>query len=305
MESAPTKYSELQPARLGRGPRGNSPRIGLIAGWGRYPVVVAERLKAQGFAVYCLGVKDHAASDLAALCDCYQPIGIAQLGKAIRFFRRHHVEQATMAGKIHKVVLFQRWALWKHFPDWTTIRTFFPHYVTRTQDRKDDTMLLTITNVFERFGVRFAPATDYAPDLLVRAGHLAGPQPTGAVWDDIAFGWKLARELGRVDVGQTVVVKGRAVLALEAVEGTDECIRRAGTLCPSGGFTVVKVAKPQQDMRFDVPTIGVGTLETIAAAGGRALAIEAEKTIILDEPAVLETARRHGISLVSRHDPSG
>jgi DUF1009 family protein len=105
--------------------------------------------------------------------------------------------------------------------------------------------------------------------------------------------------MGRLDVGQSVAVKGLAVLAVEAVEGTDACIRRAGQLCPSGGFTVVKVAKPQQDMRFDVPTIGVGTLETLAAAGGRVLAIEADRTIVIDREEVAAFAQRHGISLVA------
>src|SRR5690606_40576041 len=116
--------------------------------------------------------------------------------------------------------------------------------------------------------------TDYAPELLVKPGVLTGGQLSAAQLADIQFGWVLAKELGRLDVGQSVCVKGRGVLAVEAIEGTDECIRRAGSLCPAGGFTVVKTAKPQQDMRFDVPTIGLGTLETMVAAGARTLAVE-------------------------------
>lgn len=277
-------------------------KIGLIAGWGRYPVVVAQRLKQQGYQVCCLAVKDHADPELRAMCDAWQWIGVAQLGKAIRFFRQHGVSEATMAGKIHKVLLFQRWWMIRHCPDWTAIKTFFPHYITRTQDRKDDTMLSTITNAFARFGISFRPATDFAPELLVSGGQLAGPPLSPATWHDVAFGWQIARELGRVDVGQTVVVKGRAVLALEAVEGTDQCIRRAGQLCPTGGFTVVKVAKPQQDMRFDVPTVGVGTLRTIYESGGRVLAVEAGRTILLDDAEVLNFAREHRMSLVACSD---
>ena len=134
-----------------------------------------------------------------------------------------------------------------------------------------------------REGIRFAPPTDYAPELLVKAGQLTRRGPTAWQQKDIEFGWQMAKEMGRLDIGQSVAVKDQAVLAVEAVEGTDECIRRAGALCRAGGFTVVKVAKPQQDMRFDVPTIGLGTLETMHAAGGKVLAVEAGRTIFLDQ----------------------
>ena len=140
---------------------------------------------------------------------------------------------------------------------------------------------------------------DVTPELLVKPGNLAGRQLTRGQQKDVEFAWNLAKEMGRLDVGQTVVVKGQAVLAVEAVEGTDQCIRRAAQLCPQGGFTVVKVAKPQQDMRFDVPTIGLGTLETLRAAGGKVLAVEADKTIVIDQPAVMDYARRHRICLVA------
>ena len=116
---------------------------------------------------------------------------------------------------------------------------------------------------------------------------------------DIQFGWHLAKQMGGLDIGQSIVVKGRCVLSVEAVEGTDECIRRAGQLCPAGGFTVVKVAKPNQDMRFDVPTIGLGTLQTIKKAGGRVLAIEADKTVLLDRPEVVKFANQNGMSIVA------
>ena len=273
--------------------------MGIIAGWGRYPIVVAERLVQQGYKVYCLGVKDHANPVLKDICHSYQPIGLAQLGKAIRYFQRHGVQSATMAGKIHKVLLFQRFCFLKHLPDWHAIRTFYPHYISQTRDRKDDTMLGTIVEAFARFGIRFAPATDFIPTLLVKEGKLSGNSLTLTQRRDIEFGWHLAREMGRLDVGQSVAVKGRAVLAVEAVEGTDECIRRAGKLCNSGDFTVVKTAKPQQDMRFDVPTIGVGTLRTMVETGANTLAIEAGKTIILDEDDVIDFARKHRLTIVA------
>ena len=134
-------------------------------------------------------------------------------------------------------------------------------------------------------------------------GTIAGKPLSDGQMKDIEFGWELALEMGRLDVGQSVCVKGRAVLAVEAVEGTDECIRRAGELCPSGGFTIVKVAKPNQDMRFDVPTVGLGTIETMAAEGGRILAIEANKTILLDREELACAADRYGIKIVAFHNP--
>ena len=133
-------------------------------------------------------------------------------------------------------------------------------------------------------------------------GQLTRRGPTAWQQKDIEFGWKIAKEMGRLDIGQSVAVKDQAVLAVEAVEGTDECIRRAGTLCRAGGFTVVKVAKPQQDMRFDVPTIGLGTLETLHAAGGKVLAVEAGRTIFLDQAAVIEYADRQGLVIVALAD---
>ena len=274
-------------------------KFGLIAGWGDYPFVVAEALRQQDYHVVGVGIRDHVVPGFAQLCDEYRELGIGRLGAAIRFFRRHDVTAATMVGKFHKVVLFRRFAWIRHFPDWECIRTFYPHWVSKSKDRRDDTLLGAVVDAYARHGIRFAPATDYVPELLVEPGNLAGRQLTRGQQKDVEFGWRLAKEMGRLDVGQTVVVKGRAVLAVEAVEGTDQCIRRAAQLCPQGGFTVVKVAKPQQDMRFDVPTIGVGTLETLRAAGGKVLAVEATKTIVIDQPAVMEYARRHRISLVA------
>src|SRR5690606_36684383 len=138
-----------------------------------------------------------------------------------------------------------------------------PIYVLRTKDRADNILLPTVVDTYAREGIRLAPSTDLAPELLVKLGPVTCRQPTPAERHDIAFGWRLAKEMGRLDVGQSVAVKGRAVIAVEAVEGTDECILRAGQLCPQGGFTVVTVAKPQQDMRFDVPTVGVGTIQSL------------------------------------------
>jgi len=277
-------------------------RVGLLAGWGRYPVVVAQALKRGDCYVCCLGVKDHADPVLKQLCDDFSWIGVAKLGRAIRYFRRHGVKEATMSGKFHKMLIYQRWAWLKHIPDLRFLRTFYPHFVSGRKDQKDDTLLGAIVDAFAQDGITFGPATDYVPQLLARAGRLAGPMPSSSRQKDIAFGWQIAKQMGGLDVGQTVCIKDRAVLAVEAIEGTDACIRRAGVLCGAGGFTVVKVAKPQQDMRFDVPTIGLGTLKAMVAARARVLGIEAGRTILLNEQESLRFAARHRMTVVALDD---
>lgn len=273
-------------------------RIGLIAGWGRYPYIVAEHLRNRGDEVYCLGVKQHADPSLANICTDFDWVGLGRLGAAIRYFRRHGVTRATLAGKIHKHSLIGPLAVFQHFPDLRTLRRFYQHFILSKKDRKDDTLLTGVCDEFASGGVELAPATDLVPELLVPAGQLTRRRISQARKRDIAFGWDVAKSMGGLDVGQSVAVMNRAVVAVEAIEGTDECIRRAGALA-KGRFTVVKVAKPKQDMRFDVPTIGMGTLEGMVAAGAAVLAIEAGKTILLDAEQVIDYANRHRIAIVA------
>lgn len=278
-------------------------RVGLIAGWGRYPFIVAETLREQGVEVYCLGMHGHAEPGLAEFCTDFQWMGLGKMGRAIRYFKRHDVTDICMLGKIHKVALFQPWRWARHLPDLRTIRTFIPHFLTRKKDCRDDTLLMAVVELFASEGIRFGPPTDYVPELLADEGRLTRRRPTTAQWRDIEFGWEIARQMGRLDIGQSIVVKDQVVMAVEAVEGTDLCIRRAGELCRTGGCTVVKVAKPNQDMRFDVPAVGIKTLQSMQAAGARVLAIEAGRTIILEEPAVIDFANKHNLAIVSLTQP--
>src|SRR5262249_22010247 len=157
-------------------------------------------------------------------------------------------------------------------------------------DNRDDSILLAGIAEFERDGFRFASALDYCPEILVKPGVLTRRSPNYNEQADIDLGWELAKEMGRLDVGQSVAIRDRAVLDVEAIEGTDRAIAGAGELAHGGRFVVVKVAKPQQDMRFDVPAVGVSTIETMHRAGAKVLAIEAEKTIMLDEADVISLA---------------
>jgi DUF1009 family protein len=272
-------------------------RIGLIAGWGELPVVVAKTLRDRGAQVFCVGVAGHADPRLKQICHGFIWGGLARTGRHMRFFRRHRVGIATMAGKIFKTLIFQPHALWRNLPDLTFLRFFHESLLLRRQDRRDDTLLMCAVRMYQHYGVEMAAATDLVPEVLVSPGVVGGRHPTPSEMSDIQFGWRLAKEMGRLDVGQTVVVKNQAAIAVEALEGTDLCIRRAGELCR--GFTVVKVAKPQQDMRFDVPTIGIGTLRSMVAAGGSVLAIEAGRTIILNPQEVADFAAQNRLSVIA------
>ena len=274
-------------------------RVGIMAGWGRLPLAVAESLRRRGCEVYCLGTVGHADPALAQICHDFRWSGLARFGGAIRYFRRHGVTEVTMVGKIFKVRLFERWRWLRNVPDLRTIRMFLPHFFTRKRDCRDDSLMNTVVEEFASEGIRFMSITDCAPELLVKEGQLTRLGPTAWQQKDIEFGWRMAKEMGRLDVGQSVAVKDQAALAVEAVEGTDACICRAGTLCKVGGFTVVKVAKPRQDMRFDVPTIGRGTLETLHAAAGKVLAVEADRTIFLDQEGVIDYADRNRLVIVA------
>lgn len=271
-------------------------RIGLLAGAGRFPIHFAETAQRAGYSVQCMGIDGLASQELAEICDDFQKAPLARIGHGIRYFRRRGVTRAVMAGKVEKRVLFDPLRILKLLPDWRTIHMWLRYC---SENKKDDTILLAVIREFARDGIHFESALEFCPELLVKHGFLTRRQPTAAQWKDIRFGWELAKQMGRLDVGQTVVVNDTAVIAVEAIEGTDECIRRAGMLCRRGGMTVVKVAKPQQDMRFDVPTVGVQTLQTMREAGARVLAIESGMTILLDEAEVIELADKLGIAIIS------
>lgn len=271
--------------------------VGLIAGAGRFPLAFAEKMNQLGRPVVALGIRgmaDDAA--LTAVAREYHAVGIANVTRFFRLFRKAGVEEIVLAGKVFKASLLRSWLILYHLPDWRTFKFWYFH---RRRDNKDDSLLLGVIAEFEREGFRFTSALDYCPELLVRAGTLTRRAASAAELRDIEFGWTLAKDMGRLDVGQSVAVRNRAVLAVEAIEGTDAMIRRAGELCRRAGFVVVKVAKPNQDRRFDVPTIGPATLEAMRQAGARVLAVEAGATIILDEAETVAAANRLGVTLVA------
>jgi DUF1009 family protein len=270
--------------------------VGLIAGAGRFPIVFAEKARECGIPVVCVGLAGMADPSLAGIAHKYHALRRLSIGFIIRAFLRGGVEKWTMAGKFYKHSLFLPWRWVRLLPDLRLLRCWYFH---RRRDNRDDTLLLSLIEEFRSEGLDCVSALELCPELLVREGVLTRRRPTAVEERDIAFGWEMAKEMGRLDVGQSVMVRERAVLAVEAIEGTDQAILRAGDLCRRSGFVVVKVAKPQQDMRFDVPTVGVTTVETMRAAGARVLAIEAGKTIFLDEADTIARADRYGIAITA------
>jgi DUF1009 family protein len=273
--------------------------IGLLAGWGRFPFAFAAKAREVGLKVVCVALAGEADSALADLSWQFHWCGPLRLGRMIRLFKRHGVRQLVMAGKVHKAKLMYRpWRLLAFLLDWRLLRGWA---FTPRSDNKDDTLLQGLIAEFAREGLSIVSALDLCPELLVSAKTrvLTRRRPSQREARDVQFGWEIARAMGSLDVGQSVAVKERAVLAVEAIEGTDRAILRAGELCRAGGFTVVKVAKPQQDRRFDVPTVGFTTIETMAKARGCVLAVEAGRTILLDAQQTIALADRLGITIVA------
>lgn len=273
--------------------------VGLLAAGGRFPVVFAEKAKAVGQPVVCVALKGIADPALAGLCERFHWLRRLALGQVIRHFRQAGVTRFAVAGKLYKATLLRPRMWLRMLPDWRFVRLW---WFRRRADNQDDTLMLALLDEFRTEGLDCVSALDLCPELLVRDGVLSRRPPTEKEARDARFGWRLARKMGELDVGQSVMIRDRAVLAVEAIEGTDACIRRAGELCGRAGFVVVKVAKPNQDMRFDVPTVGPLTIESMRAAGATALAIEAGKTIVLDEPDTLALADRYRIAVFALTD---
>ncbi|KAA1258960.1 hypothetical protein LF1_14850 [Rubripirellula obstinata] len=281
------------------------PPIGLVAGWGQFPVEVAQTLVRSGRRVACVAIRGHASNELESICDHVLWLGVGKLGGHIKYFRRSGAAEVTMAGKLFKAEILYGGSVWlRHFPDLTCLRTFGPHLFGRRRDARDDSLLMAVVNAYDRVGIQIKPATDLAPELLVKRTQLTGGTIGPALQSDIQSGWQIAKQMGGMDIGQTITIKDGTVLAVEAIEGTDACIERTGELCRKGGWTMVKVSKPEQDMRFDVPTIGPQTIQRVRDSGGKAIVVEAEKTIIVDRDETLRAAKAAGITLVAVDDES-
>lgn len=270
--------------------------VGLIAGAGRFPFMVAEGARAAGCRVVVIGLRGLTDPQLASVADRFYWSGVVRLGGWLRIFRREGVARAIMAGSVRKSEMYARFRILRYLPDWTSIKVWF----FRAADKRNDSLLRATADEMAARGVTLESCVQYCAESMAGEGVLTQRQPSDATRDDIDFGWGIAKELGRLDIGQAVAVKEREVIAVEAIEGTDEMIRRAGQLCRRGGWTLIKVAKPDQDMRFDVPTIGPETVRNLIDNHATAVVVEAGKTLIVDRTETLALADRLGLAVVGR-----
>lgn len=262
-------------------------RIGLIAGNGRFPLYFAEAARKGGHEVFAVAIKEETFKELEEKVAGIHWFHVGELQAMIDTFLTLGIDRIVMAGKITKTRMFNHLK-----PDARLLQVF-----AKTPIRNDDALLKALAGEFIHEGIHVCDSTTFLSALLPSAGSLTKKEPTQEEWLDIRYGHEIAKQIAGLDIGQTVVVKNRAILAVEAIEGTDEAILRGGSL-GNGGVTVVKVARPQQDMRFDLPVVGLDTIVTLRQAKAVCLAFEEKKTLLLDREEVVASAEEAGLSIV-------
>lgn len=265
--------------------------LGLIAGNRRLPFLWTDQAHAAGYKVAAVGFAEETDKKLARKMDAFELVTLGQLGKLIRFFKAHGVRRAVMQGQIQHKQLYSNIK-----PDWRA-QWLLTRQALFVRDFRTEALLKSVAKLLQGHGIELQSALWLMDPWLASKGRLAGPRPDAKVRRDVAFGVKLAAELNKHDVGQTVVVRRQSCVAVESIEGTDACITRAAHLARAG-FTVVKLARPQQDLRFDIPVVGLKTFQTAAKAHAAALVLQAGKTLFLDKERCLALAEKAGISVL-------
>jgi UDP-2,3-diacylglucosamine hydrolase len=263
-------------------------RYGLIAGNGQFPFLVLEGARRAGVSLAVAAIREETDPRIEQMADTLTWVGIGQLGKMIRFFKRAGVERAIMAGQVKHVQIFSG-----ALPDVRMLKMLM-----RLPRRNTDALIGGVAAELAKEGIELIDSTYFLQDHLPAPGALTRRAPDERERGDIEYGLEVAHEIARLDLGQTIVVRARACVAIEAMEGTDATIKRAGELA-RGRLTVVKIAKPDQDMRFDVPVVGVPTIETMHAAGATCLCITAGKTLMFDRVEMIKLADKHRIAVVA------
>jgi len=272
--------------------------LGLIAGEGRLPFLVADGAKRAGLKVVCVGLAETAERSLAGEVDVFYSVALARPGAWIRKLRKHGVTRTVMVGRVPKPRLYTPWRIVRYLPDWRAFRIYY--WRLRTRTKLNDSLLGAVADELAAGGIILENSTMYCREHLATAGLMTQTKPRPSVEADIEFGWEIVKRLGEVDIGQAIAVKEKEVIAVEAIEGTAAMIERVGKLCPAGGWTLIKTSKPQQDVRFDVPCVGPDTIRSLADHGGRCLVVEAGRTIIIDKPETMELADKLGIAVLGR-----
>ena len=269
-------------------------RIGLIAGSGQFPLLFARKAREKGWEIHAAAFRNEASLDLKQYVDTMEWFYLGQIKRLIKYFRGRNITQAVMIGAIQKTRMFTDVR-----PDTKAIAM-----IAGMRHTHDDAVLRRFADVLANEGIQIMPSTFLIPELLASPGIWTRKKPSRAESSDIAMGWNIAKSIGALDIGQCVIVAGGSVLAVEAIEGTDAAIRRGGEL-GKGQAVVVKVCKPNQDSRFDVPAVGLETIETMIAANIRTLAIEAGKAVVFDRQAMINRADEKKMVIVALDkDPS-
>ncbi len=262
-------------------------KFGLIAGNGKFPFLVVEGARKQGVSLAVVAIREETDKRIEEIAEKIIWIGIGQLGRMISFFKKEGVTKAIMAGQVKHVQIFSG-----AFPDWRMAKMLY-----NLPRRNTDSLIGGIADELARDDIELIDSTYFIQDNLASEGILTERRPDETERGNIEYGSRVANEIARLDLGQTIVVRAKACVAIEAMEGTDAVIRRAGELA-KGKLTVIKVAKPNQDMRFDVPVVGTPTIETMIAAGATCLCLTAGKTLIFDREEMLALADRNKIVIV-------
>lgn len=264
-------------------------KYGLIAGNGRFPFLVLEGAQSRGVEMVVAAIKEETAPEIERLAARVEWVGVGQLGRLIRYFKREEVTHVIMAGQVKHHQIFRINAL----PDLRMVRM-----LARLSTKNTDSLISAVADELVREGITLVDSTTFLEQFLAPDGTLTRRAPTKEERADIEYGLHVASEIARLDLGQTIAVKDRAVVAIEAMEGTDAVIIRAGEITRGRAFVVIKVAKPNQDMRFDVPVIGAPTVETMSRAGATAIHITANKTLLFDRDELTALADKYRISVV-------
>jgi len=263
-------------------------KLGLIAGNGRFPFMVLQGARQSGVDVAVAAIREETDPEIEQVAERLMWVGIGQLGRMIRFFKEEGVEKAIMAGQVKHVQIFSR-----AIPDARMLKVLL-----KLPRRNTDSLIGAIASELQSEGIELIDSTYFLQDYLPKSGSLTRRKPDQREQEDIEYGLEIAREIAQLNLGQTIVVRGKACVAIEAMEGTDETIRRAGGLAKRR-LTVVKIAKPDQDMRFDVPVVGVPTITAMAEAGATCLCITAGKTLMFDATEMIRVANENKIAIVA------
>jgi UDP-2,3-diacylglucosamine hydrolase len=272
--------------------------VGLIAGEGRLPFMIAAGARQAGVKVICVGLEESTEQALAKEVDVFYTVPLARPGNWIRKLKKHGVTGTVMVGRVAKGRIFTPWRILRYLPDWRAVRIWY--WRLRSKNKQNETLLSALADELASGGIILEDSTKYCKEHLATNGPMTGRGPSTSLADDIEFGWAIVKKIAEMDIGQAIAVKEREVIAVEGIEGTADMIERAGRLCRAGGWTLLKAAKPKKDMRFDVPCVGPDTIKSLATNGAKCLVVEAGKTIIIDKPQTLALADKMGICVIGK-----